>query len=94
LKRTPELITEGIARELVNRIQNLRKKMKLAVDDKIELLLGSEVWPFRAAFEAHKAYIMEEVQAEKIGWENVDHLYITTPIQLEEGVIHVVINKR
>ncbi len=34
---TPELIEEGIARELVNRIQNLRKDKGFEVTDKIRL---------------------------------------------------------
>ena len=34
---TPELINEGLARELVNRIQNLRKELKFDVIDKIKI---------------------------------------------------------
>lgn len=34
---TPELQAEGIARELVNRIQNLRKESQLEVQDRIEI---------------------------------------------------------
>ena len=41
---TPELVLEGLARELVNRVQNLRKESGLDVSDRIELVLyGSEV---------------------------------------------------
>jgi len=38
---SPELLREGMARELVNRIQNLRKDMGLEVTDKIRLALQS-----------------------------------------------------
>ncbi len=34
---TPELLAEGTAREFVNRIQNLRKEMNLAVQDRINI---------------------------------------------------------
>jgi len=37
---TPELRLEGIARELINRIQNLRKESGFEVTDKIELTVG------------------------------------------------------
>jgi len=39
---TPELVQEGIARELVNRIQNLRKDSGLEVTDKIAVFLKNE----------------------------------------------------
>ena len=38
---TPELRTEGIARELVNRIQNLRKEQGFEVTDKIRVVVES-----------------------------------------------------
>lgn len=37
IELTPELINEGLARELVNRIQNLRKELKFDVTDKIKI---------------------------------------------------------
>ncbi len=39
---TDELKREGIARELVNRIQNLRKSTNLEITDKIELVLNAD----------------------------------------------------
>src|SRR5690606_9985806 len=39
---TEELKNEGIARELVNRIQNLRKESGLEVTDKIEVTLQKD----------------------------------------------------
>ena len=37
IELTPELIEEGVARELVNRIQNLRKSSGLEITDRIEV---------------------------------------------------------
>ncbi len=37
---TPELVDEGLAREIINRVQNLRKKSGLAVTDRILLHVG------------------------------------------------------
>ncbi len=39
---TPELHAEGLARELVNRIQNLRKESKLEVSQRIRLVLACD----------------------------------------------------
>jgi isoleucyl-tRNA synthetase len=41
-KITPELHAEGIARELVNRIQNLRKQANLDVSQRIRLVLACD----------------------------------------------------
>ena len=39
---TDDLRKEGLARELVNRVQNIRKDMGLDVQDKIEVLVSSQ----------------------------------------------------
>ena len=36
---TPDLLLEGLARELINRVQNLRKESGLEISDRIELVL-------------------------------------------------------
>ena len=41
-KITPELHAEGLARELVNRIQNLRKQADLDVSQRIRLVLACD----------------------------------------------------
>ena len=54
---TPELIDEGIARELVNRIQNIRKE-QFDVTDRIAITLQSGEW--NNAVERHRQYICAE----------------------------------
>jgi isoleucyl-tRNA synthetase len=58
-----ELKQEGIARDLVNRIQNLRKDAGLEVQDKINLQLGTDHGDIIAAVDYFKNYICEETQA-------------------------------
>ena len=60
---TDELRREGIARDFVNRIQNLRKDRDFAVTDKIRIELERNDDALAAAVEANKAYIQQEVQA-------------------------------
>ena len=56
---TDELHKEGIARELVNRIQNARKDVGLEVTDKIKLSI-LEDQNLQAAIIENKEYIMSE----------------------------------
>ncbi|WP_027000939.1 isoleucine--tRNA ligase [Eisenibacter elegans] len=60
---TDALQQEGIARDLVNRIQNIRKDMQLEVQDKIQIILQKGEAFNDAAFENFKEYICEETQA-------------------------------
>jgi isoleucyl-tRNA synthetase len=62
---TPELRSEGLAREIVSRIQRLRKDSGLAVSDRITLgVTGTE--ELEAAVSAHETWIAEEVLAVKV----------------------------
>lgn len=56
---TEPLRIEGIARELVNRINTLRKEKGLAVTDRIELFI-EPTSAIKAAFAAHGDYIQHE----------------------------------
>ena len=60
---TPELKNEGLARELVNRIQNLRKEMGLEVTDRIRLTIEKDEATYEA-FNRFKDYICSETLAE------------------------------
>ena len=65
LQLTEELINEGVARELVNRIQNLRKETGLEVTDKIILNLKNDESIVNAV-EQNKDYICSETLAEDL----------------------------
>ena len=56
---TPELVREGLAREFVRRVQDLRKSAELDVADRIELFVEASAG-LRSAIEAHKDYITAE----------------------------------
>jgi isoleucyl-tRNA synthetase len=61
---TPELRLEGLARELVSRIQRMRKESGFAVSDRIVLSI-SGTDEIESAARAHQAWIAEEVLAVK-----------------------------
>jgi isoleucyl-tRNA synthetase len=60
-----ELRAEGMARELVNRIQNLRKDAGLEITDRIQLVIGGPEG-IRGAAEVHRAFLTGETLAEAL----------------------------
>ena len=62
---TDELISEGMARELVNRIQNIRKDKGFDVTDRIKVILEDHE-AIRTAIAKYGSYIKEEVLAQDI----------------------------
>jgi isoleucyl-tRNA synthetase len=63
-----KLQNEGIARELVNRIQNLRKDSGLEVTDRISLRLLEDP-KLKAALAENENYVKAEVLADAIHWQ-------------------------
>ena len=62
---TPTLKAEGIARELVNRIQNLRKDKGLEVTDRIHVQV-SDIPEITSACKENSSYIQSEILAESL----------------------------
>jgi isoleucyl-tRNA synthetase len=67
---TEELRQEGIARELVNRVQNLRKDSGLEVTDRIQLTLESTA-EIQSAIAQNQEYVCNEVLATEITFGTV-----------------------
>jgi len=65
LKMTDELKSEGIAREFINRIQNLRKEKDFDLTDRINIVL-EENTPFLEQIKQNETYISSEVLSNKI----------------------------
>jgi len=62
---TPELIDEGFARELVNKIQNMRKQSGFEVTDRIRIRLFADE-PLAGAVDRYETYIREETLADSL----------------------------
>jgi isoleucyl-tRNA synthetase len=87
---TETLKQEGIARELVNRVQNLRKDSGLEVTDRISLkLLSSQ--EIMEAIRINQAYICDEVLANDIVFEATEKATVIDLLQ--EGDAKLSIHK-
>lgn len=85
-----ELRQEGIARDLVNRVQNLRKEMGLEVQDKINMLVENTDRETIDALLAHKAYICQETQA--LSLEVKDKLSDAQAVEIDDIVLNLKIS--
>jgi isoleucyl-tRNA synthetase len=80
---TPALKSEGIAREIVNRVQNLRKDSGFDVVDRI--LIQVETTPqIQTAIEENKGYICDEVLANDILFTELNSGAFVTEIETNE----------
>jgi isoleucyl-tRNA synthetase len=70
---------EGIARELVNRVQNARKDSGLEVTDRIALRIDTNA-SVKQAIKAHESYICAEVLANAITFESLHDTGLITDI--------------
>jgi isoleucyl-tRNA synthetase len=60
---TPALKSEGLAREVIRHIQSARKEAGLNIDDRIELVLSTDVEELKQAIIEHKKTITDETLA-------------------------------
>ncbi len=87
---TPELIDEGSARELINRIQKIRKDSGLALTDRISVSI-EEYDPLKPAIIKYNSYIRSEILADAIIW--TDHPENGVEVEVNNAIIKVLITK-
>ena len=90
IELTPALIEEGIARELINRIQNLRKSSGLEITDRIVVQLENRE-EIAAAVTNCNDYIASQVLATSL--ELVDGLTSDTDLEMDGYTVQCVIEK-
>jgi isoleucyl-tRNA synthetase len=84
---TEELKREGIARDFVNRVQNLRKEQGLEVLDKISIEVEKDGEAVTAALTEFKEYISAETQA--LTLELKDKIANATEVDMDEFVLKI-----
>src|SRR2546428_585613 len=101
LRVTPELLAEAYARELIRRIQQMRKDLDLDVDDFIATVIKTDK-EFAASLDSQKAFIARETRSRSLAftdkpvesehvveWKDVDGHAVTigvTPLHLSEAI--------
>ncbi len=63
---TPDLVAEGLARELIRRIQNLRKRADFALDDRIDIVYCDASDGVDDVLQLYRGYISSETLADTL----------------------------
>ncbi len=87
---SPELKQEGIARELVNRIQNIRKDSGFEVTDKIKVQIQRS-GELEQAIKNNESYIKDETLTEELNF--VENLESGIEIEFDEIKTRILISK-
>ena len=90
LTLTEELLSEGLARELVNRIQNLRKDSEFELTDRIKLFVKSNE-NLEIAINQNKDYICSETLTDEILIQEV--IKDGTQIEIDDLITEISISK-
>ncbi len=86
---TEDLRKEGIARELVNRIQNIRKSSGFDITDRINIKISDQE-QIRSTVSEYKAYIASQVLADNIELGNVEN---GQEIDMDDYILQVSVDK-
>ncbi len=91
---TPELRREGLSRELVNRIQNLRKSSGFEVTDRIHTMVYSSDGALSDALEVYGDYVKSQTLSLSIGLEAFEKAPAdAAEVEWTEGTIKLTIKR-
>ena len=90
---SPELKQEGIAREIVHRIQNMRRQSGFDIADHIDLWVCGPI-EISQTVKEHSTYVKEETLAEEINISDIPADAHSETIELEEKSITIAVRKR
>ena len=85
---TSELIAEGIAREFVSQVQNMRKEAGYSVSDRVKIAIQSDD-EVLAALESYRSYVVNELMADSLESSDVD----AEEVELNGHQVKIKVNK-
>jgi isoleucyl-tRNA synthetase len=83
----PELLAEGLARDVIRAVQQARRDAQLDVSDRIDLVIGAET-EIIETLEPHRAFISEETLSLSLTWDAT----IARQTSIEGTMIGVVVS--
>lgn len=89
---TPELIQEGVVREAIRLLQEIRKKAGLNLSDRIRLGLETS-GTLLEALEAHLETVKNEVLAQEIRFAEIKEACYSTCVNINDIQLRVTLQK-
>lgn len=83
MQLTSDLVEEGLARELIRRIQNMRKTANFALDDRIEIVYCDASSAIDAVMQLFSGYISEETLADNLEAGELSGEFVSETLDLK-----------
>ena len=83
MQLTSDLVEEGLARELIRRIQNMRKTANFALDDRIEIVYCDASSAIDAVMQLFSGYISEETLADSLEAGELSGEFVSETLDLK-----------
>ncbi len=80
---TPDLVAEGLARELIRRIQNLRKRADFALDDRIDIVYCDASDGVDDVLQLYRGYISSETLADSLQSGALAPAYVSETVDVK-----------
>jgi isoleucyl-tRNA synthetase len=80
---TPELVNEGLAREVIRRVQNLRKTADFELNDHIDIVYSNATTGIQTALDQFSAYISSETLADSLTSGDVSGEFESETVELK-----------
>ncbi len=90
---TEELKVEGLAREIVRKVQAMRKKAGFNVEDRIHLYWSTADKAIQSVFEKENGYIAKETLAEKVTVGDIEKAEYSEKARIEGAEIELGVQK-
>src|SRR5262249_51792512 len=90
---TDELKREGMARDVVRQVQELRKQSALEMEDRIALHLHTESDALRQAIATHKAYIDAENLTARWSYQPSDGQAHTAQVKIDGQPLTIMLRR-
>ncbi len=85
--KTPEIVAEALAKEVVRRAQLMRKEMRLKIDEWVDAVIGFEDPESRKLLETMEEYLKTEVRIRKLNLTSLDRVELKENAYLREWLV-------
>ena len=86
---TPDLVAEGLARELIRRIQTLRKRADFALDDRIDIVYCEASDEVDDVLQLYRGYISSETLADSLQSGRLSPAYVSETVDVKGQVVTI-----